>query len=104
VSFAKDVSKPRPPWMRDALCLEYPDVTWFPSSNLCVDYDAPLAICDRCLVRAECLAYALECKIDYGVWGGMTAPDRRRVLAARQGRPIRRRPGRPARVRATLGS
>jgi WhiB family redox-sensing transcriptional regulator len=81
--------------MRDALCREYPDVTWFPTSTLLVDYDEPKAVCSRCLVRAECLEYALERRIDYGVWGGMTAPDRRRVIAEQIGRPVRRRTRRP---------
>ncbi len=85
------VNSPRPLWMRDALCREYPDVTWFPASTVLSDYDAPKAVCNRCLVRSDCLAFALERKIDYGVWGGMTAPDRRHAFPEQLGRPVRRR-------------
>lgn len=35
----------------------------------------------KCSVRKECLAYAVEHKIHYGVWGGMTVRERRRVAA-----------------------
>lgn len=37
-------------------------------------------ICDRCPVRSECLDYALELRIDFGIWGGMTERQRRRLL------------------------
>jgi len=101
VNLKEFVSGPRPLWMRDALCREYADVTWFPTSGLCGDSDAPESVCSRCLVRSECLAYALENRIDYGIWGGMTAPGRRRVLAERDGRPLWRRPGRTHAVHGT---
>lgn len=37
-------------------------------------------ICERCPVRPECLDYALELRIDFGIWGGMTERQRRRLL------------------------
>ena len=82
---------PRPLWMSDALCHERSDMSWFPVSGPSADYEGPKAVCGRCLVRADCLAYALENRIDYGIWGGMTALDRGRLLAERDGRPVRRR-------------
>jgi WhiB family redox-sensing transcriptional regulator len=36
-------------------------------------------VCRRCPVRAECLAYAVEVKVELGVWGGMTPTQRRRL-------------------------
>lgn len=36
--------------------------------------------CASCIVRAECLAEALDNKIEWGVWGGMTERERRALL------------------------
>ena len=36
-----------------------------------------------CPVRAECLAEALDNRIQWGVWGGMTERDRRHLLRTR---------------------
>jgi WhiB family redox-sensing transcriptional regulator len=46
-----------------------------------------LRICERCVVKDECLQYALDHEIDFGVWGGLTerqrrAYQRRRLAAA----------------------
>lgn len=38
------------------------------------------ATCNGCPVRLHCLADALENRIDFGVWGGMTERERRRLL------------------------
>ncbi|MFT4295188.1 MAG: WhiB family transcriptional regulator [Micropruina sp.] len=37
-------------------------------------------VCYGCEVRAECLAEALDNRIEWGVWGGMTERERRRLL------------------------
>ena len=37
-------------------------------------------ICRRCPVRYECLADALDNRIEFGVWGGMTERERRALL------------------------
>jgi len=38
------------------------------------------AVCARCPVRTECLAEALDERIEFGVWGGMTERERRALL------------------------
>ncbi|WP_099332875.1 WhiB family transcriptional regulator [Actinomyces minihominis] len=35
--------------------------------------------CVGCPVRLECLADALQCACDYGVWGGLTERERRAI-------------------------
>ena len=37
-------------------------------------------ICRGCPVRTECLADALDNRIEFGVWGGMTERERRALL------------------------
>ena len=37
-------------------------------------------ICRHCPVMQECAAEALDNKVEYGIWGGMTERDRRRLL------------------------
>ncbi len=38
------------------------------------------AVCLGCPVRTECLADALDNRIEFGVWGGMTERERRALL------------------------
>src|SRR4051812_50059232 len=44
------------------------------------------SVCLGCPVRTECLADALDNRVEFGVWGGMTERERRA--------PLRRRPHR----------
>ena len=41
------------------------------------------ALCLGCPVRTECLADALDNRIEFGVWGGMTERERRALLRRR---------------------
>lgn len=38
------------------------------------------AICDTCPVKLECLEFALNDKIEFGIFGGVT-PDERKAMA-----------------------
>ncbi|MFE7777958.1 WhiB family transcriptional regulator [Streptomyces sp. NPDC057445] len=38
------------------------------------------AVCLGCAVQTECLAEALDNRIEFGVWGGMTERERRALL------------------------
>ena len=40
-------------------------------------------ICGGCPVRTECLADALDSRVEFGVWGGMTERERRALLKRR---------------------
>jgi WhiB family transcriptional regulator, redox-sensing transcriptional regulator len=35
------------------------------------------AVCRRCLVREQCLAYALDTHQAHGIWGGLSEEERR---------------------------
>jgi len=41
------------------------------------------AVCMGCPVRTECLADALDNRVEFGVWGGMTERERRALLKRR---------------------
>lgn len=41
------------------------------------------SVCAGCLVRTECLADALDNRVEFGVWGGMTERERRALLRRR---------------------
>ena len=60
----------RPAWMRDGLCREHPEVSFYP--DLGQSLEPARAVCQRCLVRDECLAYALQHDERHGVWGGLS--------------------------------
>ncbi len=70
-------------WMRDAKCRGIDPAEFFPSDGLGVDHAR--RVCDDCPVRAECLEYALEFRIEHGVWGGASERERRRILRRRRG-------------------
>jgi WhiB family redox-sensing transcriptional regulator len=40
-------------------------------------------ICQACPVRTECLAEALDNRMEWGVWGGLTERERRAILRKR---------------------
>lgn len=61
-------------WKADAACRDEPQGTFFLSKG---ESAAPArAICDGCLVRSECLDYALEVDA-VGVWAGTSDRERR---------------------------
>lgn len=66
------------PWAAYAACRTADPDLFFPSE----DDVAPEAIriCRGCPVQEACLDWALEARIRYGVWGGATERDRRRMV------------------------
>ena len=63
-------------WRDDALCAEsLNDAAFFPEMGASAKYAQ--RICAACPVRQQCLEYALDNEIPWGIWGGVTASDRR---------------------------
>lgn len=69
-------------WMAQGLCRFEPPATFFPSDG--VGVEVAKRICATCPVKAECLEYALDNRIDHGVWGGTSERQRRRLLKKRR--------------------
>lgn len=69
-------------WMADGLCANKPPALFFPSDG--VGVEKAKSICAECPVMHACLEYALENRIDHGVWGGTSERQRRRIARARR--------------------
>ena len=68
-------------WQEAALCAQTDPELFFPEKGGS-GREAKL-ICARCDVRPECLAYALDHDERFGVWGGLTEMERRKLRKAR---------------------
>lgn len=68
-------------WMAAGNCADKPPSLFFPSDG--VGVEVAKRVCVDCPVRTQCLEYALENRIDHGVWGGTSERERRRILKAR---------------------
>lgn len=66
------------PWAAYAACRTADPDLFFPDSDEAAD--AAVRICRGCPVMSECRDWALDTRVRYGVWGGLTERDRRRVL------------------------
>ncbi|HJQ00113.1 MAG TPA: WhiB family transcriptional regulator [Jatrophihabitans sp.] len=66
------------PWMEFGLCRQTDPEVFFPEKGGSTR-DAK-RVCAGCEVRSECLLYALEHKERFGIWGGLSERERRRLL------------------------
>jgi WhiB family redox-sensing transcriptional regulator len=73
---------PEAAWMREGNCRSYPPAVFFPSDGAGVDHAR--RICATCPVQDPCLEYALEHRVDHGVWGGCSERERRRIAKRRR--------------------
>ncbi|MBO9578748.1 MAG: WhiB family transcriptional regulator [Microbacteriaceae bacterium] len=79
------VRRPAPPelddsplsWQVDALCAQTDPEAFFPEKGGSTR-DAK-RVCSSCEVRAECLEYALQNDERFGIWGGLSERERRRL-------------------------
>jgi len=69
-------------WMDKGLCKDVHPSVFFPSDG--VGVEVARRICAECPVKALCLEYALQSRIDHGVWGGASERERRRLLRQRR--------------------
>ncbi|MBW3573975.1 MAG: WhiB family transcriptional regulator [Actinobacteria bacterium] len=70
-------------WQRLANCLGVDPDLFFPERG--ASTREAKEVCKGCVVRNECLDYALANGEKFGIWGGMSERERRRVRRARAG-------------------
>lgn len=64
-------------WQTDALCSQTDPEAFFPEKGGSTR-DAK-RICTSCDVRSECLEYALQNDERFGIWGGLSERERRKL-------------------------
>jgi len=64
-------------WQTDALCAQTDPEAFFPEKGGSTR-DAK-KICTSCDVRSECLEYALQNDERFGIWGGLSERERRKL-------------------------
>lgn len=65
------------PWGREAKCLEADPDSFYPEKG--GSTREAKRICALCTVRDECLEYALANDERFGIWGGMSERERRKL-------------------------
>jgi WhiB family redox-sensing transcriptional regulator len=68
-------------WQTDALCAQTDPEAFFPEKGGSTR-DAK-KICTTCEVKGQCLDYALANDERFGIWGGLSERERRRLRRAR---------------------
>jgi WhiB family redox-sensing transcriptional regulator len=71
-----------PEWMSSGLCAQTDPEAFFPEKG--ASTAAAKRICAACPVRTSCLAFALDRNERFGVWGGLSERERRRLITAGQ--------------------
>jgi WhiB family transcriptional regulator, redox-sensing transcriptional regulator len=79
---AVEVGEPaeEPGWQEQALCAQTDPEAFFPEKG--GSTREAKRICSGCDVRAECLEYALANDERFGIWGGLSERERRRLRRA----------------------
>lgn len=68
-----------PAWHELAACRGMDVEVFFPEAGRQLQVRAAKQVCARCPVTAECLADALESGLSHGVWGGLSARERKKM-------------------------
>lgn len=66
-------------WMERGACKQEDPEMFFPERG--GSTRPAKEVCGRCAVKDQCLLYALDRKEGYGIWGGLSERERRRLTA-----------------------
>ncbi len=75
--FGGDVEETALGWQERALCAQTDPEAFFPEKG--GSTREAKKVCTGCDVKAECLEYALENDERFGIWGGLSERERRRL-------------------------
>ena len=75
--YAVDEDEGELAWQTDALCAQTDPEAFFPEKGGSTR-DAK-RVCEACPVQAECLDYAMSKDEKFGIWGGLSERERRRL-------------------------
>ena len=64
-------------WQTRALCAETDPEVFFPEKG--GSTKAAKQVCKACIVRDDCLEWALETGERFGIWGGLSERERRKL-------------------------
>ena len=70
------------PWRLDALCAETDPEAFFPEKG--GSTREAKRVCAGCPVVGQCLQYALDQDERFGIWGGLSERERRRIRMQRR--------------------
>lgn len=71
------------PWAGSSLCTSVDPEIFYPEKRSSAQAQRAKKICSRCEVRTACLEYALATGERYGIWGGTSERERRRLRGER---------------------
>lgn len=71
-------------WVQNAACGGRTDLEhlFFPERG--VPSSIAKSLCRQCPVQVECLRFALDTRQPFGIWGGLSAEERERMLRRRR--------------------
>ncbi len=74
-------------WRLRGACFDMDADTFFPigaKRAAAIQYAHARQVCQRCEVSTQCLQFALDTRTDFGVWGGITPLERKRMQWRRE--------------------
>lgn len=75
----------RPQWMDDGICAQTDPAAFYPEVG---ESTLPAKqICSLCPVKTECLRYAIDHQERFGIWGGTSELERRKLRRVRPKAP-----------------
>ena len=81
-SIVEDLIGEMPSWTEEANCKGADADLFFPERG--ASTRKAKAICMACTVQDECLEYAVQNSEKFGIWGGLSERERRRVKRQRE--------------------
>jgi WhiB family transcriptional regulator, redox-sensing transcriptional regulator len=75
----------RESWKEEANCLGANPTLFFPDNNDTSTAAEAKLVCAGCVVRLQCAEYAVDNRINHGIWGGMNT---RQLRAARRAKTL----------------